>query len=66
MKTFLTLMKMQKVVIDIGNTHTVVGVYAGEEKLFWRIESNRKRTADEYWSIILSLGQDAGIYLLHK
>ena len=54
-------MKRQKGVIDIGNTHTVVGVYAGEEKLFWRIESNRKRTADEYWSIILSLGQDAGI-----
>ena len=54
-------MKMQKVVIDIGNTHTVVGVYSGEKKIFWRIESNRKRTADEYWSIISSLGHDAKI-----
>jgi len=60
---FLALMKRQQVVIDVGNTHTVVGVYTGAKKLFWRIESNRKRTVDEYWSILVSLAVNSGIDL---
>ncbi|MCF7911962.1 MAG: type III pantothenate kinase [Candidatus Cloacimonetes bacterium] len=56
-------MKSQQVVIDVGNTHTVVGVYTGAKKLFWRIESRRKRTADEYWSILQSLAGGRGIDL---
>ena len=34
--------------IDIGNTHTVIGVYAGDSlRAMWRIATNRKAAADE-------------------
>ena len=34
--------------IDIGNTHTVIGVYAeGSLRAMWRIATNRKAAADE-------------------
>ena len=33
--------------IDIGNTHTVIGVYAGDSlRAMWRIATNRKAAAD--------------------
>lgn len=36
-------------VIDVGNTNTVIGVYAGEELLTsWRLTTERNRTVDEY------------------
>ena len=43
-------------VIDVGNTHTVIGVYK-EEKLLghWRISTNLKKTEDEYGILIKSL-----------
>ena len=35
-------------VIDVGNTQTVVGVYTGEELLYrWRFGTNKTETADE-------------------
>ncbi len=35
--------------IDVGNTHTVLGVFAAERLLcHWRLKTNRHRTADEY------------------
>ena len=43
-------------VIDVGNTHTVIGVYK-EEKLLghWRISTNLEKTEDEYGILIKSL-----------
>ncbi len=35
--------------IDIGNTNTVLGVYRGDELVaHWRIQTDQRRTADEY------------------
>jgi len=36
-------------VIDVGNSHTVTGLYSGENKLIrqWRLKSDRKSTPDE-------------------
>jgi type III pantothenate kinase len=43
-------------VIDVGNTHTVIGVYK-EEKLLghWRISTNLEKTEDEYGILVKSL-----------
>ena len=43
-------------VIDVGNTHTVIGVYK-EEKLLghWRISTNLKKTEDEYGILVKGL-----------
>ena len=38
---------------DIGNSHTVVGLLDGEEVTdHWRVNSDERRTADE-WSVLL-------------
>ena len=43
-------------VIDIGNTSTVIGVYEGEELLHhWRIGTKEGKTADEYGVILMDL-----------
>jgi type III pantothenate kinase len=40
-------------VLDVGNTNTVLGVYRQEELLhYWRLTTERDRTADE-WGILL-------------
>ena len=42
--------------IDIGNTHTVIGVYAGESlTAMWRIATSRTATADELRVTLSSL-----------
>ncbi|MFV9511710.1 type III pantothenate kinase [Tepidibacillus sp. LV47] len=43
-------------VIDVGNTHTVIGVYQ-EKKLLvhWRIASDRNKTEDEFGMILKNL-----------
>jgi type III pantothenate kinase len=56
-------MKMQRLLIDVGNTHTVVGVYTDERRISWRLESIRTRTSDEYWSVLHSLAAQAGLDL---
>ena len=53
-------------VIGIGNTSTVIGVYDGEElRHHWRVGTKRLRSADEYGVLFLDLiryaGGDAGM-----
>lgn len=55
-------------VIDVGNTNTVLGVYAGSNpgglRGHWRLSTNRDQTADEYGILIRNLlaldGMQAG------
>lgn len=48
-------------VIDVGNTNTVLGIYEGEVlRDHWRIETAKGRTSDEYGILILNLLQFAG------
>ncbi|HUI40645.1 MAG TPA: type III pantothenate kinase [Terriglobia bacterium] len=43
-------------VIDVGNTNTVLGVFAGDElRAHWRLTTNREQTADEYGILIRNL-----------
>ncbi|MCH4167395.1 MAG: type III pantothenate kinase [Megasphaera sp.] len=43
-------------VIDVGNTNIVLGVFRGEELLdHWRVSTNRLRTNDEYGVLIRNL-----------
>jgi type III pantothenate kinase len=49
-------------VIDVGNTNTVFGLYKGRELLqHFRIESSRAKTSDEYIVLIRSLLELRGI-----
>ncbi len=48
--------------IDIGNTHTVVGLFKGEELLHgWRLQSNTRRTVDEFALQIHALFSQANV-----
>jgi len=48
--------------IDVGNTHTVVGVFDGERLVAdWRMTSSTHRTADEGWLTIRNFCVEAGI-----
>lgn len=43
-------------VIDVGNTHTVLGVYQGERLLHhWRVWTDREKTSDEYGILVRNL-----------
>jgi type III pantothenate kinase len=47
--------------IDVSNTHTKIGVYAGERlQHHWRLQTEPERTADEYGVFLLGLFQAAG------
>lgn len=49
-------------VFDIGNTNMVLGVYDKDDlKHYWRIETDRHKTEDEYGMIIKSLFGDVGL-----
>jgi type III pantothenate kinase len=49
-------------VVDVGNTHTVLGVYRGTELLgHWRIASEAHRTPDEVGVLLRSLFQVTGV-----
>lgn len=51
-------------VIDVGNTNTVIGVYNNEElKHDWRIRTIRESTADEFNILAKALFADKGIRL---
>jgi len=42
--------------IDVGNTHTVIGLFEGRElKRHWRVATEPERTADEYGMLMWSL-----------
>ena len=50
--------------IDVGNTNTVLGVYQGDQLVAdWRIETNRRRTADEYAILVRQLFASSGLDL---
>lgn len=43
-------------VLDVGNTNTVLGVYAGKElRAHWRLTTSAEQTADEYGILIRNL-----------
>lgn len=49
-------------VIDVGNTNIVLGLYEGKTLLHhWRLSTNRSATADEYGMMIYGLFSHAGI-----
>jgi type III pantothenate kinase len=49
-------------VVDVGNTHTVLGLYDGERLVHdFRIETAKGRTSDEYHVLLLNLLGLAGI-----
>jgi type III pantothenate kinase len=50
------------VAIDVGNTHTVIGIYDGEHLIHhWRISTDAERTADEHGVLLHVLLQSAGL-----
>ncbi|MGN7457771.1 type III pantothenate kinase [Paenibacillus pasadenensis] len=52
------------VVIDVGNTNIVLGIYRGSELLHhWRMSTNRSATSDEYGMMVYNLFHYAGISL---
>ena len=45
-------------VVDVGNTNIVLGIYEGRKLLHhWRLSTNRSATADEYGIMIHNLFQ---------
>ncbi len=49
-------------VTDIGNTHTVLGIYRDEELIIhWRLSTSIARTEDESWIVVKMLCDTAGI-----
>ena len=49
-------------VIDVGNTHTVFGIFRDETLAHtWRLSTDRRRTADEYEGLLLPLLGKAGV-----
>src|SRR3982750_1832289 len=49
-------------VIDVGNTNTVLGVYDGETMVHsWRLTTERQRTTDEYGILCRSLFEMSGV-----
>ena len=48
--------------IDIGNTHTVIGLFEGRKLLdHWRVSSNLARTEDEVGPVLLFLFEKKGV-----
>lgn len=51
-------------VIDVGNTNTVLGVFADEHLKFeWRIRTDRHKTEDELGMLVKSLLEHQGLHL---
>lgn len=48
--------------VDVGNTNTVLGIFAGEELIHsWRVKTDPRTTADELWLQFKSLVSDYSI-----
>ncbi len=48
--------------VDVGNTHTVIGLYQGRELLqHWRLVTQAERTADEYGVLFRNLFLSCGL-----
>lgn len=51
-------------VVDVGNTNIVLGIYEGKQLLHhWRLSTNRSATSDEYGMTMYNLFRHAGIDL---
>ncbi|MBN2343813.1 MAG: type III pantothenate kinase [Deltaproteobacteria bacterium] len=51
-------------VADVGNTHTVLGLYQGEELQFkWNVQTTKERTSDEWGLTFRSFFELAGLHL---
>ncbi len=49
-------------VIDVGNTQTVLGVYEDAElRVSWRISTDIRKSGDEFWVILRSLFREADL-----
>lgn len=49
-------------VIDIGNTNIVLGLYEGDALTYhWRVSSERNKTEDEYGMLVRSLFESVGL-----
>jgi type III pantothenate kinase len=49
-------------VIDVGNTNTVLGVFAGDVLTHhWRLQTHQQRTGDEYSILLSQLLESAGV-----
>jgi type III pantothenate kinase len=49
-------------VVDVGNTHTVIGLYQGKKLTHhWRLLTESERTADEYGVVLRSLFSSADL-----
>jgi type III pantothenate kinase len=49
-------------VIDVGNTNTVIGTYNGQKRTgVWRIRTVEDATADEYWMMLRNLTMLSGL-----
>lgn len=56
--------KFMLLLFDVGNTNIVLGVYRGEDIVaYWRIATDRSKTADEYGILLLQLFTAAKIDL---
>ena len=53
---------MSVLAIDVGNTHTVLGIYEGERLArHWRIETNPARTEDEHAVLVRDLLRESAL-----
>ena len=60
-RLFFTYMITRRLLVDIGNTHTVVGLYDKSAIVsLWRLQTDINRTVDEYWSFLNSLSSSEG------
>jgi len=51
-------------VIDVGNTHTVIGVYKEEKLLgYWRVSTDLNKTEDEYGMLVKNLLSNSNLSL---
>ena len=51
-------------VIDVGNTHTIVGVYDNKKLLsYWRISTDLNKTEDEYGMLVKNLLSNSNLSL---
>ncbi len=57
-------MKNINMVVDIGNTHIVMGFYSNTKCLYtWRLNTDKAKTEDEYFSVIKQLAADRKLTL---
>ena len=57
-------MKNINMVVDIGNTNIVIGFYSNTEYQYsWRINTDKAKTEDEYFSIIKQLADEQNLIL---